>query len=564
MDELSRREMLKLMSASAVASTMMGFPHVTLGALAAQDGCEMDWTPTYPAFEGGPYDPPIEISVPYGVDATWVGDDTWRQNPMHQRVLENTGIDYTIAWQAVGAERNTRFATDIASGTLPDMFARGGTDLSLLVENGAVEDITDIFEATASDLVKEKKQYPDGDNWVGVTFDGRIYGVAFTYGPGYNVDNLGYIRQDWLDQLGLPMPTTLDELTETIRAFNEAGLCQYGINACQNLVTWYQSLDPIFGAFGTMPGRWLANDDGTLRYGSIDPQVKDALGVIRGWYEEGLMDPDFFTYSEGDSAGNVGAEKVGVFFAPWWIGGGLVRNLYEQVEGSQLSIMPAPIGPNGQQGRAASGTRGVGACFRAGLEPEKIEAAIKHLNWQMELHVNWEQYQQYGAYRNDHGFFQGYAWEFGEDCELVPGPTFPVATYVYVNEIGFSFPWVCYPDYQADVVRDMAAWLEQDMSELNKAQRFIVDNPATQREIVYYNTVVDTLDQAIKDQYLGPTTENMTQYMPDLDAMQQSVFAEIIIGSRPLDDFDQFVEDWKAQGGDIITEEVNAWAASRM
>ena len=42
----------------------------------------------------------------------------------------------------------------------------------------------------------------------------------------------------------------------------------------------------------------------------------------------------------------------------------------------------------------------------------------------------------------------------------------------------------------------------------------------------------------------------------NLKKMEDEVFFRIIMGAAPIEEFDRFVEDWKAQGGDIITEEV--------
>jgi putative aldouronate transport system substrate-binding protein len=561
-NKLSRRDMLKVMGTSA-AGAGMGFAipgklTYAEARAAMQAACEMDWNPTYPPFDK--YDPPIEIAVPYPVDAPFQGEDNWLNNPMHNRIKDQLGIIYTIAWQAIGAERNTRLQTDIAAGTLPEMFAVGGTDLSQLIEFGAVADITDIWNATASDLVKEKKRYPDGDNWVSSVVRGdRIYGVAFTYGPAWNVDNIGHIRQDFLDKVGLPMPQTLEELENAMREFVGQGLCQFGISACRNLVTWYNSLDPVFGAFGAMPKRWMQAEDGSLVWGGIQPSNKQALEVLRRWYADGLIDPDFFTYGEGDAAALWQGSRVGVWFAPWWIAGGALRNFYELTPGAQAAIMPTPAGPGGLKGRAGSSTRGNGVVFNANIDPVKIEAAIKQLNWQMDMHVNWTQYQQYGEFRNSNGFTQGYTWNFDENCNIVPGPTFPDAEYQYVNEIGFSFPWICYPEYQADIFAEMGQWLEADPATLNSAQRFLISQDAVVREIIYYNHVFQTRDEGIVDKFLGANTERMTRLLPSLNTMEDSYYTEIMIGARPLDDFDAYVEEWLATGGAEVTEDVNAW-----
>jgi putative aldouronate transport system substrate-binding protein len=47
-----------------------------------------------------------------------------------------------------------------------------------------------------------------------------------------------------------------------------------------------------------------------------------------------------------------------------------------------------------------------------------------------------------------------------------------------------------------------------------------------------------------------------------LDTMEKEVFSQIIMGGKPLDSFDKFVLDWKANGGEQWTKEVNAWYTS--
>lgn len=44
--------------------------------------------------------------------------------------------------------------------------------------------------------------------------------------------------------------------------------------------------------------------------------------------------------------------------------------------------------------------------------------------------------------------------------------------------------------------------------------------------------------------------------------MEKQVYTNIIYGNESIDAFDKFVEDWYAQGGDKITEEVNEWYQS--
>jgi putative aldouronate transport system substrate-binding protein len=52
-------------------------------------------------------------------------------------------------------------------------------------------------------------------------------------------------------------------------------------------------------------------------------------------------------------------------------------------------------------------------------------------------------------------------------------------------------------------------------------------------------------------------TESMADLKPNLDTLEQTTFLKIITGELPVDAFDQFVTDWYAQGGQMMTDEVN-------
>jgi putative aldouronate transport system substrate-binding protein len=521
--------------------------------------CQMDWNPTFPETPKA-YDPPIEIAVIWEPGAEYPEGSDRFNNPMYNRTLEHTGIEYTMHWEGYGETAASKFAADMAAGTLADQFNAGGLTLEQLIDEDLVADIKEIWEATASPLVKEKKQYPDFKWWKPAMRGDKLYGIPFTWGPAYNVDNMCIIRQDWLDELGLEAPTTIEGWGDTARAFRDAGLSDFGIGACKNLVTWHMSLDPVFGAYGVMPGRWVPDGSGGVQYDTISPAVKDALAVIRGWYEEGLLNTDFYTFGEGDAYGDVSGSRVGIFASPWW-NGGAQGKLEQENPGWRFKPIPYPKGPGGLQGRAGSGEVQNLVCFRKGLDPTAIEAAINNLNWHMEMHVNWLQYQQYGEHRNSHAFAEGFEWVWDENCELTDGPIpYNIAgTYSYMNAIDFGFPYGIYPAYQYDAYGDMGEWFQKDPSELNKAQRYVVNKPGMDKEVEYYSFVYESLDVAIVNEYFGIATDRMKELLPDLQTLESEVMLNIVLGNEDLDRFDEFVEEWKNQGGLEVTEDVNTW-----
>ena len=53
-------------------------------------------------------------------------------------------------------------------------------------------------------------------------------------------------------------------------------------------------------------------------------------------------------------------------------------------------------------------------------------------------------------------------------------------------------------------------------------------------------------------------TETMNSKWANLKKLEEETFAKIVTGKAGIDEFDAFVEEWKASGGDEITQEVQA------
>ncbi len=569
--KLSRRDFLK-MTAAASAALMSGVDlararHRLPGALPGsllQDACVQDWTPTFPPIPR--YDPPVRISVPFSADTRYPDGDDATNNPMYNRIVEQLGVEYTPKFTASGDVR-TRLNIAAASGELPDMFWNTGIDTANFVDNGVAKEITDIWNATATDLVKEKKGYPDAEFWRDVRRGDRIYGIPFI-GPAHNIENFGHIRADLLDQLGMDPPDTLEDLDTILHAFKSEGFCEYPLALCQALASWATSADPIFGAFGVMPIGWVETSDGDLMHASLDRRIKEPLALLRDWYADGLIDPDFFTYGETTGVPQISSGRAGVIFSPWWYGGGIMEDLLLQLPSeARFTFFGPPAGPDGTRGfYGYSMARGGNVLFRHGLGDHQVEAAIQHLNWAMDLHVNWREYQQYGEWRNSQAFAEGYYWQWDEDCNVVPGPLFPEGEYRMMHDIGFTFPWVNYPAYQIDVFADMADMFEEydaDPSGMNKAEIFLSTNEVIRREVTYYNFIVSQAEYAIFDKWSGTTTDNFVRYQTNLDVLRQRTMAEVIIGARSVGSYDDYIDEWLASGGREITRDVNAWWHSR-
>ena len=149
--------------------------------------------------------------------------------------------------------------------TLPDILVVSDREtLKELVENDLVEDLTDVFEKCTSPRIKAMyESYGNGLLDSG-RFDGKLMAVPETvidHGPC-----LLWLRKDWMDQLGLEEPETLEEGFEIVEAFvkNRMGAGQgeepVGLVCDTDLVgstSSSYSLDPVFDSFGANPQSWV-------------------------------------------------------------------------------------------------------------------------------------------------------------------------------------------------------------------------------------------------------------------------------------------------------------------
>lgn len=217
-----------------------------------------------------------------------------------------------------------------ASGDTADVFAVSNDKLAVYAGQGALLDITEMVE-NSTVLSKIDKELMDS-----VRVDGKLYGIPIEAGGG----TITYVRQDWLDQLGLNVPTTYGEFINMLRQFKTLGEDIIPFTA-PGLVTeqaefylreFYQDASPDF----------VKNSEGQWVDGMTQPNMVPALRRLRSAYEEGLIDLEIVTNKTSTCREKWYAGKVGVF--TYWAGNwytSLETRLRENVKEAKVTpIMP--------------------------------------------------------------------------------------------------------------------------------------------------------------------------------------------------------------------------------
>lgn len=220
---------------------------------------------------------------------------------------------------------------------LPDIMVVTDREiLKELVENDLVEDLTEVFEKCTSPRIKEMyESYGDALLNSG-KFNGRLMAVPETvidHGP-----NLLWLRKDWMEELGLEEPETLEDAFEIIDAFvqnrmgTEDGETPVGLACDTNLVgttSSSYSVDPVFDSFGANPQRWISQD-GEIVYGSLTEETKEALDYLHKLYDRGILDRNFALRAPNNLRDLVVNGKCGAFFGLWWTPNNPLMESYEK------------------------------------------------------------------------------------------------------------------------------------------------------------------------------------------------------------------------------------------
>ena len=88
---------------------------------------------------------------------------------------------------------------------------------------------------------------------------------------------------------------------------------------------------------------------------------------------------------------------------------------------------------------------------------------------------------------------------------------------------------------------------------------FLTQDPYTKIGVDAYNRTFETKDTAIANEFWGVPTKTMLTANALLTKLESQMLTNVITGQAPISAWDDFVKQWRSQGGDQITEEVNAW-----
>ena len=503
---------------------------------------------------------PITISVTRRVDTgtQFAEGDTLENNPFSRMLGELSGITFKPAWTwSTPDEANTKYNLAMASKQLPDYMETVPPAIFLqMAEAGLLEDVTDAIDKYASDTWKKVWKEYGNQVWTWVTYKGRKYGLPYASNANQN-DSVLWYRKDWLDKLNLKVPKTLDELHDVAVALSKSKLGKgeggltVGLAATKNIYhTWACDLSPIWGAFGIIPDRWSKEGDG-LMFDGIRPEAKKALALLAQWYKDGVFRKDFNNIAEGDARNDGKGSINGLHFTPSW---GATVETYQNDPKTVWAFADIPTGPDGKKGKFTESPFTANPyCFRKGVDPLVVQRVIEVCNWLIELREDpvkrfhgWEnnQYKFTADNKLDAKFasWVPHAWMIGPVGSRGDGRGDPQTTAKGIKY--FMSEW---PKIAAD---KQDAWQETYLNDP------IGVNKLSRESTVFID---ETKASGMATEFRALPTATMQLKGTDMGKLMDTAYISIITGQKPVDEFDNFVKQWKALGGDQVTKEVNEW-----
>jgi putative aldouronate transport system substrate-binding protein len=457
-----------------------------------------------------------------------IDPDEQPADPYFQYVQKATGIaPLTISWEWEGQKGFLQgLRLHLASGEMPD--AIRGADLTLAQELIDGEKLIPL-----DDLLKEHA--PQTYEAVGE----RMWNLIRSYSPDgkiYFIPNLqdplgrrtGFIREDWLDRVGMDVPETRDELVEVYRAFvaedangNGDPNDEIPVSGREGM-RWLDDLYIMHGVKmweGYPQFEWDEETQSVVNH-QVSQEMRESVEFLRFLVAEGLMDETMPIQKKQDWVAKVNAGRVGHYFH-------VVKAVHNysafNEEDPDASFTFLPMMQVGNAERQKHIFIPVSTSYIALMVTEEASNPGRILEW-----FEWATTTKEGMEYNKLGI-PGKDWEpDGEGYEILSDGT-PSWKYASQNSIYYSEALT-----QATPEGDVKVEAMQGINESGTESFANVGMPVS-------------------------LFEGYEDFLPNKATLYQEYTSKIILGLLPMEAWDEYVAEWNRRGGDEVTQRVAEW-----
>lgn len=416
------------------------------------------------------------------------------------------------------------FELMMSSNNLPDIiessWSSATENVSKQLHNGKIIDLMPLLSDCAPDYKAWLTEDDEARRMV-LTEDGKCPYFVGAYAEDYQTVFLGpFFRKDWLKELELEEPETIDEWEMVLRAFKERKGAEAPLSLTQDMITG----SAIVGAYGV---KWdFYQENGQVKYGPLEPGFRDFVQRMAKWYREGLLDPMYPLVDQSRMEANLFSGKTGAGVA--YLGadiGSWQKKIKEQQLPIELVGVKNPSLQKGERAKIAPRDPRVIHSYAAAVSAQckSPQTAVRFLNY---------------AYTEEGKRYFNFGIENVSYTMKDGIPTYtPLITDNPNMSMGSALAMYTRTSYGGPFIKDAQYTIQYYRDEVQKeALNKWIDNDASE--------------------YLLPTlmiSENVEWFSDKLNEIgkyQKEMVAKFIIGEIELEQYDQFVQTLHTYGID--------------
>ncbi|MFD0670758.1 extracellular solute-binding protein [Cohnella sp. GCM10027633] len=465
----------------------------------------------------------FEVSL---IKGTWEAPIPQPDDVGSKMISERFNIDFKP--QLVPFEEyDAKLPVVMAAGDLPDVIGQSYADTNFVkwAEQGAFMPLNDYV-----DKFETFKLVPDSV-WEAMSVDGKIYGIPQYFSFKYGKKPV--IRKDWLDNLGLAMPTNYEELKKVAIAFTKDDPDKNGKNDTLGLGI---GKDFVFGAWmGTYwDTSWShRNEQGQLIPGVISQGFKEQVQLLRDLYQESAIPKDWAVTNYKDVRKDFYAGKIGIWYEQPGDNQSLFQTLQDAVPGAEVVMIPPFKQPDGNQG--FTGSRGyyelISLNAKLADEPEKVERILGMYDY-FQTFIPVDQRIPSNTEFNWQNGLEGKGYNMVDGTPVPDEAQMGLSPNTYILRRGWA---------PTDEATELGKLTPQPLA--NKFTQSTID---TLKNIKFYVDPINSIHSKL-----------WSEKEAELLSIMNVHHTKMILGDEPISDWDKAVSEFLSKGGQAAIDDVN-------
>ncbi|TXK70064.1 extracellular solute-binding protein [Paenibacillus sp. N3.4] len=460
-----------------------------------------------------------------GQVATAEGD--YENNRWTKWINENSPVK--IKWVPVTrSQAQPKLNALIAAGEAPDLIWEYDRNyISQLANSGAIQPIGDYINKYSTTFKAYLEKHPELKPYLSV--NGKVYAVSFARDT---IANHGmWIRQDWLDKLGLKAPTTAEEFIEVARKFKDGDPDGNG-KADTVPIALSASATSIFRAlFATQENQWYV-EGGKLQFGRVNDRFTDSLAFQKQLFDDGLIDKEYITDTSFQRSSQLlTTGKAGIYLGNWDIQA-INSELLKNVPDAKMVPLETVSTKYGKNGLYQEAPPSVFTAFNSKMKEDQIKSAIQALDWMLQ-----------------DGWVPLKNGEENVHFKMVDGVRQKIDQEKFTKEVAYAAEYALLMDFtlKPEQIPLMAAKDEASQS--------------------YAKQKAKSLELALKNKYrrdipFNPDLPEITQLIATFHPIAQQIEAKVVTSGKamsPQEGMNELRKEWKRLGGDNVDKLAQEW-----